>query len=425
MKIPSLLKTLVLMLLLPAGVKAATLTGLVESVVPPYLLLRSGSGFDVVRLLDGGALGNMDSLGHLKTGRDQVAVEWSGEQNRVKVATAVTRIPVYTVYPAPEVPAEQAATWHDMESGPEKRLLIDVRSHEAWEEGHVLRSISAPFDPGAVSYAPYPADREQKIILYGGNAQNTLVHQASQQAIAAGYANVRVYSGGVTDWTGRGKPLGITAAGAKRRLERQEPMLVVDIRDTAAWQSGHIPGSLSVPAETFSPGILSVRNLNHPFPVLLVGKTENDSLSLFSVKSWGRSYNAPIYILEGGFDAWKGAGSAVKEGGDSASTADLLPTGEIGEVEFRALWKRGKADSAKIILNVRDHDDPAPIGQPQIPFHELVSRLKELPKDREIIIYCYTGTRAGIAYHMLKNNGFRTRFYNRTARIGEDGELLD
>jgi len=418
-----LVATLILFLCFPASVIAGTLTGVVDSVVPPYLLIRNESGFEVVRLLDGGALGNMDSLGHLKTGKEQVTVDWSGEQNRVRIATAVTRIPVYTVYPALEVPAEQAATWHDMESGPEKRLMIDVRTRTEWEEGHVLRSISAPFDTVSVPYSPH-ADRHQKIILYGENAQSNSAHRAAQGAIAAGYSNIRVYSGGVDDWSGRGKPLGITAAGAQRRLDRKQPLLVVDIRDAAAWQSGHIPGSLSAPANTFSPDILSVRNLNHPYPVLLVGKSENECLSLFSVKSWGRNYNAPIYLLEGGFDAWRGAGYPVAEGGQPAS-ADVLPAGEIGPDEFTALWKDSKADSTSIILNVRDYDDPAPVGQPHIPFHELASRMKELPKDREIIIYCYTGTRAGIAYHMLKNNGYRVRVFKRTVRVGENGELLE
>lgn len=425
MKIRLLWFSLLLLLVVPAIASAGTVTGVVEKIYPPYLLLKTGSGHEVVRLLDGGALGNVESLGHLRIGRDRVEVEWTVESNRVKVANQLTRLPVFTVYPAFEVPAEQAATWHDLDSGSEKRFMIDVRSRGEWEEGHILRSLSVPFDFVTSVYSPYPADRAQKIILHGGSDQSSSVQRAAQLATAAGYDNIRVYSGGIEDWTSRGKPLGITAAGAQRRIVRQEDLLIVDVRDREAWNSGHIPGSLSLPMVSFSPEALSVRNRNHPFPVLLVAASEQEAMELFGLRSWGRGYKAPVYFLEGGYSAWKQAGYPVVSGGTPPTAADLLPPGEIGDPEFRSLWERGSAVSAALLLNVRDSDEPTPAGQTNIPFPELERRMKELPADRELVIYCYAGTRAAIAYHMLRNNGYRARFYNRTVRIGGSGELLE
>jgi rhodanese-related sulfurtransferase len=287
MKTHLLLSALFLTLLFPATVIAATLTGVVKSVVPPYLLVRTAIGHEVVRIVEGGGLGNTDSLGHLKSGRERVEVEWSEERNRIKIASSITRLPVYTVYPAIEVPIEQAATWQNLESGPDKHLMIDVRPTSEWEEGHILRSLSAPFEIPSGSYVPYPADRHGKIILYGGHSQERLVHRAAQKTIVTGYDNVRVYSGGVEDWSRHGKPLGITAAGAKRRIERKEPLLVVDIRDKDAWLAGHISGSISAPAGSFSHTLLTVPNMNNPYPVLLVGSSVQEGLSYSPSKTGG------------------------------------------------------------------------------------------------------------------------------------------
>jgi rhodanese-related sulfurtransferase len=43
---------------------------------------------------------------------------------------------------------------------------------------------------------------------------------------------------------------------------------------------------------------------------------------------------------------------------------------------------------------------------------ELQGRLKELPKDKEIVTHCRTGLRAEMGYTILRNGGFKTRFLN-------------
>lgn len=48
-------------------------------------------------------------------------------------------------------------------------------------------------------------------------------------------------------------------------------------------------------------------------------------------------------------------------------------------------------------------------GAINIPVDQLRQRLDELPKDKEIIIYCQVGLRGNVAYRQLVNNGFRAR----------------
>ena len=45
-------------------------------------------------------------------------------------------------------------------------------------------------------------------------------------------------------------------------------------------------------------------------------------------------------------------------------------------------------------------------GSINIPLNELPSRLAELPKDRDVVVFCASGSRSGMAKMMLKVKGF-------------------
>jgi len=67
-----------------------------------------------------------------------------------------------------------------------------------------------------------------------------------------------------------------------------------------------------------------------------------------------------------------------------------------------------------ILLDVRAKEETATIKLPlkhhlpviEIPFHELPSRVNELPKDKFIGIFCSSGVRSAIAMAYLKSKGF-------------------
>ncbi len=53
-----------------------------------------------------------------------------------------------------------------------------------------------------------------------------------------------------------------------------------------------------------------------------------------------------------------------------------------------------------------------------IPVQDLSKRLNEVPRDRDILVYCRTGGRSTAASEILANNGF-TRIYNMKGGITE------
>lgn len=74
-------------------------------------------------------------------------------------------------------------------------------------------------------------------------------------------------------------------------------------------------------------------------------------------------------------------------------------------------WKQLNADSVSIV-DVRDPDEfenghvPGAIN---LPLNQIRHRLDELPRDREVWLYCGVGQRAYYATRVLMQNGFRVK----------------
>jgi len=67
----------------------------------------------------------------------------------------------------------------------------------------------------------------------------------------------------------------------------------------------------------------------------------------------------------------------------------------------------------QVLLDVRNPSELENVGfiknAINIPVDQLRHRLNELPKDKEIIVYCQVGLRGNVAYRQLVNNGFKAR----------------
>ncbi|MBY8314826.1 FAD-dependent oxidoreductase [Vibrio fluvialis] len=67
----------------------------------------------------------------------------------------------------------------------------------------------------------------------------------------------------------------------------------------------------------------------------------------------------------------------------------------------------------QVLLDVRNPGELQNVGYLpgaiNIPVDQLRQRMNELPKDKEIIIYCQVGLRGNVAYRQLVNNGYKAR----------------
>jgi len=102
-------------------------------------------------------------------------------------------------------------------------------------------------------------------------------------------------------------------------------------------------------------------------------------------------------------------GSAKDVINQAAFVASNLMKGDSRAIHFDEL---DSLTEDQILLDVRN---PGELkngflsGAINIPVDQLRQRMDELPKDKEIIIYCQVGLRGNVAYRQLANNGYKAR----------------
>lgn len=103
-------------------------------------------------------------------------------------------------------------------------------------------------------------------------------------------------------------------------------------------------------------------------------------------------------------------GSAKDVINQAAFVAHNLMVGDTKAIHFDEV---DHLTDDQVLLDVRNPSELTNGGKIaeaiNIPVDELRHRLDELPKNKEIIIYCQVGLRGNVAYRLLANNGFRAR----------------
>jgi NADPH-dependent 2,4-dienoyl-CoA reductase/sulfur reductase-like enzyme/rhodanese-related sulfurtransferase len=103
-------------------------------------------------------------------------------------------------------------------------------------------------------------------------------------------------------------------------------------------------------------------------------------------------------------------GSAKDVINQAAFVANNIVKGDAKPIHFDEVIN---LNDDQILLDVRNPGELENVGfisgAVNIPVDQLRQRMDELPKDKEIIIYCQVGLRGNVAYRQLVNNGFKAR----------------
>ncbi len=308
--------------------------------------------------------------------------------------------------------------------GPEKGNfeLVDSRPLVRYNEGHIPGAISIPWREFNESAGKLPKEKDKLIIFYCGSRACRLGLSSAGKAEKMGYTRVKVFADGLHAWKKSGNLVVSSVQSLKEYLEKGIPFVLIDLRPTDEAKRGHIIGAVSVPGKDL-PNAKEMFPSDKSAPIMLY---DNDTKSgcddFVSVRGWGYTN---VAVLEGGFDEWKRSGGLVISG-DVATRIIYVPklrAGEISVEEFKRIAEMSPSD--KQLLDVRDEDEAMQgmlKGALDVPSWELKNRLNELTRDKEIILYCDTGLRAEMAYHILKEAGFRARFLNANIKIDKDGK---
>ena len=103
-------------------------------------------------------------------------------------------------------------------------------------------------------------------------------------------------------------------------------------------------------------------------------------------------------------------GSAKDVINQAAFVANNIIKGDATAIHFDEI---DNLSEDQVLLDVRNPGELESVGFIEgainIPVDQLRQRLNELPKDKEIVIYCQVGLRGNVAYRQLVNSGFEAR----------------
>ena len=164
--------------------------------------------------------------------------------------------------------------------------------------------------------------------------------------------------------------------------------LVIDVRDAVAYAKGHLVNAINIPFDEFEGKISDLEGYKNQ-TIVLICNTGN------------KSGKAGKMLADNGFTKVYNA----QDGMDEYDYDTVTYTNVTGK-EFEKLVSETKD---AVVLDLRDAKDfkKSSLGSSiNIPFDEFESKLGEFDKDKEILLYCNTGTRTSEASQILEKNGF-------------------
>ena len=396
------------LLLQPANLHAAAeISGKVLQTAGPYLLLQTQDGHRVVRTDSWTAYGNLEGIGSLKYGGETVTVSYELQTASVPQALAVTKLTEYRAN------SDLLATTDEVAAGIKSAfLLVDGRSQEEWNEAHLSGAVIAQ---SLHELMPQLA-KEREIIIYGSSAGDLRPFASARLLSAKGYKKVRVYVGGVKEWRHQGRGVYTAPAHLATLLESGKTFRVIDLRQMSPANTLLMSGTEEQPLASLSRSAIFLPDRAYQLPLFLYGEEGELHKAAGLLADWGFHNDGDFALLDPIWKEWFGKFVVAKYKPGS------LPPEEITLQEFRALWSGDKKSSA-VLLNVKPKRDREIREEIHIPLEELPERLGELPRDREIVIYCALGLRSALAWQILHDNGYRARFLNRAISSDSSGNL--
>jgi hydroxyacylglutathione hydrolase len=192
-------------------------------------------------------------------------------------------------------------------------LLVDVRTDLQFDEAHVPGSVSNSAQrAGFGTKLAWIADRDQEIVLIGRDDEEA--QRAARLAVAVGIRKLGGYlHGGMTVWRAERRPVGrierIRVDDLPKRMDDDANLQVLDVREQAEWDEGHIPGSVHVPYHDIDS---MPDGLDPDKPIAAICATgQRSAVAASLIQRYGAK--KPVHVVDGGVGTWQRAGHPVEK----------------------------------------------------------------------------------------------------------------
>jgi len=377
-----------------------------------------------LKVIDAGVDKTPEHLREVKK-RHEVQVTFV-EKDGVKVASEVRFKGPAKIDPANLI--DYAGVAKLVAEGPAKTpyTLIDSRPLLRFQEGAIPSAIHLPFIGFDKFVDRLPKDKDQLVVFYCGGITCTLSPNSLKKAKQLGYTNLRVYREGEPEWKTRNYLVTTPAFVKAAYVDRDIPHVMIDARSPGDATSGHIKGAVSVVAGKEGAVLKSLppAKLNAPL-IVYDGRGGEDAVMV--AKALVKAGQQNVLVLKEGMIGWQAAAYPIESGTPALTKIAYAPkprAGSIPMAEFTTLATKTPPDV--LILDVRNPDEASAgmiKGALLIPDEELVARMAEVPKDKRIVTHCLTGIRAEMAYHKLKEAGYKAAFLNNDIEVAKDGSF--
>jgi glyoxylase-like metal-dependent hydrolase (beta-lactamase superfamily II)/rhodanese-related sulfurtransferase len=177
-------------------------------------------------------------------------------------------------------------------------VLVDARPIRRFAAGHVPGALSNALRPVFGSWLGWLVDLDRHLVFVLDDDQNRA--ELVRQCLTIGHEHlVGELDGGVAAWAGAGRPLERIRLADPATM----PSTVLDVRQDAEWQAGHLPGAVHVELGTLSDGA--------PPPdgstVVMCGHGERAMTAASVLAARG---HAGLSVLTGGPQEWAAATGA-------------------------------------------------------------------------------------------------------------------
>ena len=193
-------------------------------------------------------------------------------------------------------------------------------------------------------------------------------------------------------------------------LEQASPHALLDVRERAAFERGHIYRATPLPRRLLEqrlPALVTAR------ATLIVLCDDDATLSALAAPTLGEMGYTEVFVLTGGLEAWRRAGRPVVQGLNVPSKVfgervlHEFKTPEISCLELAAQMAEGRD---MVIVDTRTPEEYARgclPGAVSMPGGELVLRIGELVErpDQTIVVHCGGRTRSYLGAESLRRMG--------------------
>lgn len=185
-------------------------------------------------------------------------------------------------------------------------------------------------------------------------------------------------------------------------------IILIDLRPANKFATGHMAKAINIPLDVLK---TKYKEANLPeykgAAIVLTSDTPSDIES--AMDYLGNMSFSKLTMFTGGMERWKKAEIPVATGA-SAVPAKLtyvrkLAPYEVSIADFMKVVTAGGA----LIVDARSTGEYAAgkfKGAVNIPSEEMEKRFAEVPKDKTVYVHCATGSRAEMAYDILKAKGY-------------------